>query len=83
MKPHTYICRVKNLDDGTVINVTVEATGKTEAQNSMLTNPCWKAPWSVIMSSFKRLDTAKGAQRAGGLDSNGKQRNARTMRLTS
>jgi hypothetical protein len=77
MKPHTYSFRAKNFSTKEVINATIDATGKTQAQNAAMMDTRFKG-WEIILSSFRRTDTAKGANRAGGLDANGKQLDART-----
>jgi hypothetical protein len=76
MKPHTYSFRAKNFTTKEVINATVDAVGKTQAQNIAMMDTRFKG-WEIILSSFRRTDTAKGANRAGGLDSNGKQLDSR------
>jgi hypothetical protein len=72
----TYTFRAKNFTTKEVINATIEATGKEQAQYAAMMDTRFKG-WEVILSSFRRTDTAKGANRAGGLDSNGKQIDAR------
>ena len=81
MKPHTYTFRAKNFTTKEVINATIEATGKEKAQIAAMADTRFKQ-WEILLSTFKRTDTAKGANRAGGLDSNGKQLNARSYRDT-
>lgn len=78
MNPHTYTFRAKNFTTKEVINATIEAHGREAAQNAAMMDTRFKG-WVIILSSFRRTDTAKGANRAGGLDSNGKQLNARNI----
>lgn len=78
MKPHTYTFRAKNVRTREVITATIEANGKEAALNAVLADTRFKLPWVIYLSSFRRADTAKGADRAGGLDGNGKQLDKRT-----
>jgi hypothetical protein len=83
MKPHSYICQVREIATDNIIEVVIDdMTSMGAAKKQMLSNPHWSEArgWKVLVGSFRRTDTAKGVNRAGGLDSNGKQINARTMR---
>jgi hypothetical protein len=55
----------------------IEANGTSNAFNSAMMDTRFKG-CKILKTSFRRTDTAKGANRAGGLDSNGKQIDART-----
>jgi hypothetical protein len=55
---------------------TIEANGSTNAFNSAMMDTRFKG-CKILKTSFRRTDTAKGANRAAGLDSNGKQLNAK------
>jgi len=76
MKPHIYTFTYIGCA-GTVQHGTIEANGSTDAYNLACgdnrLNGC-----TILKSSFRREDTAKGAKRAGGLNSNGKQLDSRT-----
>lgn len=77
MKPHTYTFNYRD-DFGTLRwGATIEATSKEGAYRGALADTRFKK-CTIQKASFRRLDTAKGANRAGGLDSNGKQIDART-----
>lgn len=52
---NTYVCKVRNLEDGSLIGVTVEADSKSKAIRSLSRNPHWKAPWKVLKSSWRLL----------------------------
>lgn len=79
MKPHTYSFTYSPANSNDLIKGTIEAKGKELAYRAAMMDTRLKDA-TIFKSSFRRLDTAKGANRAGGLDSNGKQLNARTVR---
>jgi hypothetical protein len=76
MKTHTYHFVVRTPDNA-FIPCSVEAEGKTIAYYVACADTRFKNH-KVLKATFRREDTAKGANRAGGLDSNGKQIDART-----
>lgn len=77
MKSHTYTFHYRN-DFGTLMwGATIEATSKEAAIRGAMADTRFK-DCEIKKSSFRRIDTAKGPNRAGGLDSNGKQLDART-----
>jgi hypothetical protein len=79
MKPHTYTFNYSPTNSSEILEGAIEAKGKEQAYRSALVDPRFKDA-TIFKSSFNRLDTPKGANRAGGLDSNGKQINARTAK---
>ena len=79
MNPHTYTFNYSPANSNEVLQGTIEAKGKELAYKAVMADTRLKDA-TIFKSSFRRLDTAKGANRAGGLDSNGKQLNARTVR---
>ena len=77
MKPHTYTFHYRD-DFGTLMwGATIEATSKEAAIRGAMADTRFK-DCEIKKASFRRIDTAKGPNRAGGLDSNGKQLDART-----
>ena len=76
MKPHTYTFTYIGCA-GTRQHGDIEATSKEGAYRGAMAETRLKG-CQILKASFRRLDTAKGANRAGGLDSNGKQLDART-----
>jgi hypothetical protein len=77
MKRYTYHFIVRTPDNA-FIPCSVEAEGKTIAYHVACADTRFKNH-KVLKATFRREDTAKGANRAGGLDSNGKQLNARNL----
>ena len=80
MKPHTYTFTYNDMNGNPHIAF-IEANGSTNAFNSAMMDTRFKG-CKILKTTFRRADTAKGANRAGGLDSNGKQLNARNYRDT-
>ena len=76
MKPHTYTFTYIN-PVGEPHTSAVTANGATNAYKAALAEKGFE-DCKILKSTFRRTDTAKGANRAGGLDSNGKQLDART-----
>ena len=76
MKPHTYSFNARNLITKELVSATIEATGTSQAIEAAQVDTRFKGH-KVLWDSFRRTDTAKGANRAGGLDSNGKQLDSR------
>ena len=72
MKPHTYSFNARNLITKELVSATIEASGKSQAIAAAMADTRFKGH-KVLWDSFRRTDTAKGANRAGGLDANGKQ----------
>ena len=78
MKPHTYSFKYRKAS-GVLLDATIEAHGSTQAYEAACMDSSFE-DCKILKGSFKRTDTAKGANRAGGLDSNGKQLNARSFK---
>jgi hypothetical protein len=76
MKTHTYTFKYIGCA-GTRQHGEIEANGTMNAFVAACADTRLKG-CIIVKSSFRRTDTAKGANRAGGLDSNGKQIDART-----
>jgi hypothetical protein len=76
MKPHTYTFTYLN-PVGEPHTSAVTANGATNAYKAALAEKGFE-DCKILKTTFRRADTAKGANRAGGLDSNGKQLDART-----
>jgi hypothetical protein len=79
MKPHIYTFKWSPHNSNEVFVGTIDATGKELAYKAAMADTRLKG-CTIFKSSFRRSDTAKGPDRAGGLDSNGKQINARTLK---
>ena len=75
----TYFFQAKHLTTNQIIEATIEASGKEMAQKAAMMDTRFKG-WKVLLGSFRRTDTAKGVHRAGGLDADGKQITAKTLR---
>jgi hypothetical protein len=74
IKTYTFTYKDK---DGNPHMTSIEANGTTNAFNSAMMDTRFKG-CTILKTTFRRTDTAKGAQRAGGLDANGKQVTAKT-----
>jgi hypothetical protein len=80
MKPHIYT--FKYLDSKGIRQYgEIEGNGSRNAFIAACADTRLK-DCIIVLSSFRRKDTAKGANRAGGLDGNGKQLNARNYKDT-
>lgn len=77
MKPHTYTFTYRNSLTGGCSIASIDANGVTNAYNAAMADTRFKGH-TILKTTFRRTDTAKGPNRAGGLDSNGKQLDART-----
>ena len=75
MKPHTYSFTYIGCA-GTRQHGEIEATSRESAYKATMADTRLKG-CTILSGSFRRTDTAKGANRAGGLDSNGKQLDCR------
>ena len=76
MKPHTYYFTYIGCA-GTRQHGDIEASSKEGAYLATMADTRLKG-CTILKTTFRRTDTAKGPNRAGGLDSNGKQLDART-----
>ena len=75
MKPHTYTFTYIGCA-GTRQHGDIEATSKEGAYLATMADTRLTG-CKILKGSFRRTDTAKGANRAAGLDSNGKQLDSR------
>jgi hypothetical protein len=78
MKPHTYTFTFVD-PIGRPHQCSIEANGTSNAYKAAMADTRLKG-CKILKTSFRRTDTAKGANRAAGLDSNGKQLNAKSVR---
>lgn len=79
MKPHTYTFNYSPANSNEVLQGTIEAKGKELAYKAVMADTRLKN-CQILKSSFRRTDTAKGPNRAGGLDENGKQIDSRNLK---